>query len=68
MGPSSRRQFCPECAKEIHIRTLVEGAPTFNGREYCSTDCAIDAYQRARAIEEIEKLEALYEEPKYPSE
>lgn len=67
MDPSSRRKFCPECAKEIPVRVLVEGPPTYRGRDYCSTDCAIDAYLRFKQIDEIGKLDTLDEEPAVPN-
>jgi len=39
MEPS---RFCPECGEPI--RKLH--APTYSGRAYCCSDCAIDAWER----------------------
>jgi len=37
MRPSRR---CPKCHGPIRIKN----APLYNGHEYCSSDCALDAY------------------------
>lgn len=41
---------CPHCKKLIEI----PDAPIYKGREYCSDDCAIDAYlcERSQGLED----------------
>lgn len=53
MGVTPSR-VCAECASPIKR----DDAPTLNGREYCSSDCLLDAWEREQTKEWIQEFGA----------
>ena len=56
MPPKNRK--CPHCGQTINVLR----APVFAGKNYCSSDCAIDAWYEAKLEAETRRLKAAFGE------